>query len=76
MIRVSPQLISLLTKGSDKKKGLEGHFLNAVFVACSKRFEDDLKCKISELVSKGIHGEHCLFRGKHSKGVCYIGKVI
>ena len=68
MIRVSPQLISLLTKGSGKKKGLEGHFLNAVFVACSKRFEDDLKCKISELVSKGIHGLHCWFRGNTAKG--------
>ena len=53
MIRVSPRLVSLLAIGSDRdkaiKKGLVSQFPNAVFVACKKHFEGDLKRKFSEL---------------------------
>ena len=53
MIRVNPKLVSLLAIGSDRdratKKGLGSQFPSAVFVACKKNFEDDLKRKLSDL---------------------------
>ena len=59
MLRLKPSLKNILAVGSDRdkaiKNGLSQVFPSAVFLACKKHFEDDIKRKLTEL---GINGSY------------------